>query len=454
MIALRNCWYVAGLGSELAEGLLARRILDIPIVLMRSNAGDPIALEDRCPHRFVPLSLGRRCADTIECGYHGLRFDRTGRCVANPHGIVPTQGGVRAFPVVERHQMLWIWLGDTERADPALVPDFRYQDADRNDFAGSYLRLEANYQLCSDNILDLSHIDFVHRNSLSARFTPPEEEHSDVRQVQNTIWSDRFFIRQQRTALSAGHAGMKPGTIFDRSLIVRWDAPACMMLYSGFKESGVGENAQEDIPTRFSHFFTPETETTSHYWFAVAQDRDVAPEKRLDISAELSRLKAPFAEEDAPMLRAQQAALAGQDFWKARPMILKSDAAAVRARRLLSKLMREEGHFLEQACIPRRCLALTSSRHRNFAAIASREDGWSFGPGRSSLPTVTTIEQRQELAGSFSNPSTIFSSNLSLPLVTRAVNWAEPGNVAMTDGVARALMSTNLYWMSVIGRGG
>jgi len=72
---LKDHWYVAAWAHEVTRGLLARRLLGEPVVLYRSTAGDPVALEDRCLHRRAPLSLGRVVGDEVECGYHGLRYD-------------------------------------------------------------------------------------------------------------------------------------------------------------------------------------------------------------------------------------------------------------------------------------------------------------------------------------------------------------------------------------------
>src|SRR5262245_50628355 len=124
---LRNAWYVAAWSDELTrDRLLARTLLEEPVVLFRTATGQPAALFDRCPHRFAPLSRGRLKGDVIECGYHGLCFDRNGTCAHNPHnpGHVPPRAHVRSYALVERQGIVWIWMGEPERADPALVPDF------------------------------------------------------------------------------------------------------------------------------------------------------------------------------------------------------------------------------------------------------------------------------------------------------------------------------------------
>ena len=120
---LRNCWYMAALSHEITGDPLGRVLLDEPLVFFRGADGAIAALRDRCPHRFVPLSRGQVVEGALECTYHGLRFDGAGRCVFNPQGDVPHVKPIDSFPVVERDRIVWIWLGDSDRVDPSLIPD-------------------------------------------------------------------------------------------------------------------------------------------------------------------------------------------------------------------------------------------------------------------------------------------------------------------------------------------
>ena len=165
---LMNTWYQAGFADDIpAGGKLARTICAVPLVFYRRAEGSLTALADRCPHRFAPLSAGRVDGDSIFCGYHGLGFGADGKCMHNPHGPIVSALAVRSFPVVERHTIVWVWLGDAERADPALIPDLSYIDETPPQARISgYMPTAANYQLISDNILDLSHADFLHPDTL------------------------------------------------------------------------------------------------------------------------------------------------------------------------------------------------------------------------------------------------------------------------------------------------
>jgi phenylpropionate dioxygenase-like ring-hydroxylating dioxygenase large terminal subunit len=127
MSFLRNTWYVAGLPDEVSEKPLARTFLDTSVVIYRGESGTLAALDGACPHRFAPLGQGCVVGDAIQCPYHGLRFDQQGACVFMPTGgEPPPRAKLRSYPIVERHHLLWIWMGDAASADPALIPDYAY----------------------------------------------------------------------------------------------------------------------------------------------------------------------------------------------------------------------------------------------------------------------------------------------------------------------------------------
>src|SRR5213078_2548405 len=148
---LRNSWYVAAWDREISRQPRARTFLDQPVVLYRKEDGTPVALEDRC------------------C-YHGLKFNSSGLCIEIPGQVnVPPQARVRAYPTVERFNWLWIWMGDPAKADPTLIPDWWW--ASHPDWAFSrpeMIHVKANYQLISDNVLDVTHLAYVHATSIGA----------------------------------------------------------------------------------------------------------------------------------------------------------------------------------------------------------------------------------------------------------------------------------------------
>src|SRR5579863_3320431 len=121
---LRNRWYVAAFPDEVGRTLLARTFLNEDVVLFRKQDGSLSALEDRCAHRRLPLSAGRLLGDTIQCGYHGLVYNGTGACIKVPGQEIPNGTRVRSYPVIERNQYVWIWMGDPKNADEKLLPDY------------------------------------------------------------------------------------------------------------------------------------------------------------------------------------------------------------------------------------------------------------------------------------------------------------------------------------------
>src|SRR6266853_5381774 len=163
---MRNCWQVVAFAKEIGGKPLARTVCEEPIVLYRTAAGLAVALTDRCPHRFAPLSLGRVIGDQIQCGYHGLCFDHDGLCVRVPGQDSVPRARVQKYPLVERHGFAWIWLGDAERADADLIPDFHWMDDPAWAVAEGYHHFKANYQLVNDNLFDLSHESFVHEETI------------------------------------------------------------------------------------------------------------------------------------------------------------------------------------------------------------------------------------------------------------------------------------------------
>ena len=127
---LKNYWYVAAATTEIGRKPFRRVIMNEPVVLYRTQDGTPVGLEDRCPHRRLPLSMGKLISDDVlQCHYHGLRYDCSGQCVKVPgQDAVPPSARVKAYPVVERYRWLWIWMGDPALADPDKITDFHWFD--------------------------------------------------------------------------------------------------------------------------------------------------------------------------------------------------------------------------------------------------------------------------------------------------------------------------------------
>ncbi len=165
---VRNAWYVAGWSTEIDDELRRFTILGDHVVMFRKSDGTVAALEDRCPHRLLPLSRGKRIGDTVQCGYHGLTFDCSGACVRVPGQTnQPRSAYVDAFPIVEKHGIVWIWMGDPGKADAADVFDMpQFTDPNWAVHHGDALHLESNYLNVAENLVDPAHVSFVHPTTL------------------------------------------------------------------------------------------------------------------------------------------------------------------------------------------------------------------------------------------------------------------------------------------------
>lgn len=334
---LRNAWYVAGSTAEIGRKPLRRVLLGEPVVLYRKEDGVPVALADRCPHRFAPLSRGRLVGDDLQCGYHGLRFDGAGACTHNPHGgAIPRQARVRSFPLLERHGFVWIWMGEADDK-PELLPDLApFGRHDGYATVDGYLRIAANYQLITDNLLDLSHVEFLH--AAFAVEDVLETSRTELVRDGDTIHSNRWkpACKVSRFLRMFWGSASERG---DARANMRWDPPAIMFLDVGVTE--VGAPVADGVTTPFLHLLTPETATSTHYFWAMIRDRQVGD---AEVDERVRRIVTQaFAEEDEPMIEAQQQQIGpGVDLMDLGPVLLQPDAAAVNARRTLARLIAAE----------------------------------------------------------------------------------------------------------------
>jgi phenylpropionate dioxygenase-like ring-hydroxylating dioxygenase large terminal subunit len=340
MRALKNIWYMAAWDDEVPPGRLFDRVLlEKHILFFRDTRGAVQAIGDRCPHRFAPLHMGIHCGDSVQCKYHGLEFGRDGRCVRNPHGngVTPKAASVPAYPTMERYGVIWIWLGDPSLADAATVPVFPLLDPDIYAVGHGYLKAKANYQLEADNILDLSHIEFMHPLFATEAVRRGKIESS---QDGNIVWSKRFITNDHLPSFLEEIFGLSPGSEVDRWLDCRWQAPALIELYSG--ATLAGRSRSEGTEASGIHFFTPETETTTHYWYGMCCAKAVGPQAQEIAQARTDSVRGPFETEDLPVVEGQQAMIGTADFMSLKPVLLPGDAAAGKARRILEKLITEE----------------------------------------------------------------------------------------------------------------
>jgi phenylpropionate dioxygenase-like ring-hydroxylating dioxygenase large terminal subunit len=338
MRALQNIWYIAAWAEEIESGsLLQRTLVNRNILLFRSDDGVVHAIGNRCPHRFVPLHMGRNTGSAVECRYHGLQFGVDGQCVHNPHGPIPKAARVPVFPVTERYGAVWIWFGDPDKANSDLVPDFPLLDDEIYAAGHGHLLAGANYELESDNIMDLSHIEFLHPLFSTEAVRRGKTESS---QEGNVVWSKRFITNDVLPPFLEQIFGLEPGTKVDRWLDCRWQAPALIELYSGVTPAGRPREDGRLAPG--VHFFTPETDSTTHYFYSMCCPRSLGPNADEIARTQTAAVRQPFVEEDLPVVEAQQKMIGDADFFSLKPVLLPGDAGAGRARRVLQKMIAEE----------------------------------------------------------------------------------------------------------------
>src|SRR5882672_11054791 len=242
----QNVWYVAALPEQIGSALARRIIVGKSILLFRRDAGQIAALADRCPHRFAPLSMGKRLGDVIQCGYHGLEFDASGACVHNPHGnAISPHMRVQCYPVVERHGLIWIWPGDPKLSDSAQIPDLSHMEAGSgNRTVHSYLNTDYRYDILVDNLLDLSHAEYLHNGSFSGG--PARTSTVSVAEHENEVVIDRVLIDAPPAPFYASL-----GERVDMSFNTRW-RPGNVMSFENWI-TPTGGPFEQGRRIRFSH---------------------------------------------------------------------------------------------------------------------------------------------------------------------------------------------------------
>lgn len=331
---LRNTWYMFGWADEIGEAPMGRTIAGEDVVVFRGKDG-LTALANTCPHRFVPLAMGRVAEDgLLECAYHGLRFGSDGRCAFNPLGDPPERAAVRAFPVVERDRIVWLWTGDPAAADPDSISDFSFLVAPGRATVTGYAHVRAGYQLAIDNLSDLTHIQFVHRDWQASEAYPRLE--ADTRQDGDIVY--RRLVLPNGLPPPFFQGVLPPDEPIDFIMETRWTLPSNIKLTATVTEPGAAEKYL--MGNDSAHLVSPEGEGSCHYFYAHCRDYGVGDPEVDARVREWQRIG--FTEQDKPVLEAQQRKLGTRDLLEMRPVILPTDAAGIRARRILAQRIAHE----------------------------------------------------------------------------------------------------------------
>lgn len=335
---LRNAWYVAAWDHEIGRTLTPVTILGEPVVLYRLQDGTPAALEDACPHRKLPLHMGRLKGDEVECGYHGLTFNGAGSCTRVPGAEkIPHVAHVRSYPVAERYGLVWIWMGDIEKADPnAIFAVDHWGDPAWGVNRGESMLLDCHYLFMTDNLLDPSHVAWVHQGSFGGAGTEETPLETTVHEKGVTVW--RWLLDTEPAPFYkpflafAGHADRK------QHYEVHWPCHAIIRaIFAPAGAGGEGRPLHSDTFLMDSYnFMTPvDAGRTRYFWF---QMRNFAPDD-VDVSAKFASSVRGAFEEDRAVLEAVHL---GMTTRRTPNLDLKIDAGPLRFRRKLAQLVDAE----------------------------------------------------------------------------------------------------------------
>jgi phenylpropionate dioxygenase-like ring-hydroxylating dioxygenase large terminal subunit len=344
MAYLKDTWYCASWAGDLVDAPVGIKILGEDIALYRDSTGKASAVSGRCPHRFAPLSKGKVKGDVIECPYHGLQFDCSGTCVVNPHGrgIIPPRARLKSYALVEKHGVLWIWMGDAANADPSKIIDLPFIVDKRYAVVTGRLPVKADYQLMIDNLLDLTHVAYIHPTTVGL---PPEhivgETKMDYKFESDgrVVKSNYSFFNVPPTAQLKHIFKDELGDVF---VYVTWHPASSFYLDIGMSPRGVAKgdvaNPTDDvclIPS--AHLIVPETEDTCHYFYALSRNIDIHNEEEIKEMRDLGHFT--FTQEDGPIVEDCYGLMGKEDFFDLEPAILETDRAAIQARRILARLI-------------------------------------------------------------------------------------------------------------------
>ena len=337
----KNTWYVACSADEVDVKPQGRTICNERIVFYRGTEGKAVALEDFCPHRGAPLSLGTVCEGNLVCGYHGLAMGCDGKTVSMPGQRVWGFPPIRSFPIQERYGFVWIWPGEQEKADPALIPHMEWHDNPDWAYGGGKYHLKADYRLMIDNLMDLTHETYVHSTSIGQQ----EIDETPCKTTTNgdTVVTSRFMENITappfwRAALRGNH--LADDVPVDRWQICRFTPPSHVMIEVGVAHAGHGgvqAPNEHKVYGVVVDFITPETETSMWYFWGMA--RKFNPTDKA-LTAQIREGQGKIFSEDLEMLERQQQNL--NTYPERKILSLNIDAGGVQSRKIIDRVIAAE----------------------------------------------------------------------------------------------------------------
>lgn len=342
---LMNSWYVAASSAEIGAQPLGRRICGEPMVFFRAQNGQVAALEDFCPHRGAPLSLGFVRADQLVCGYHGLALDCAGHAASMPGQYLSRFPVVKTYPMIERHGFVWVWPGDAAQASAQAIPDLFWADNPEWAYGGGLYHIACDYRLMVDNLMDLTHETYVHASSIGQR-------EIDDAPVETVLEGGQVVTRRLMQGVKAPPfwrmnlrlAGLPDDGYVDRWQICRFSLPSHVMIEVGVALQGKGGHSAPKSTKASSvvvDFITPETETTHWYFWGMA--RNFAADDA-QVTANIREGQGRIFSEDLAMLERQQQNLLRHP--ERHLMTLNIDAGGQHSRLMIQRALAAERHDL------------------------------------------------------------------------------------------------------------
>jgi vanillate O-demethylase monooxygenase subunit len=338
---IEDTWYVACTADEIAERPLGRTICGRQMVFFRGADGAPAALEDFCPHRGAPLSLGFMRDGALVCGYHGLAVSCTGKVAGMPGQKVGGFPAVRRYPVIERYGFLWIWPGEAACADPAALHHLEWAESDAWAYGGGRYHIQCDYRLMIDNLMDLTHETYVHASSIGQKEI--DEAPVKTQLLDDQVVTSRFMdgvTPPPFWQMALRGAGLPDDGPVDRWQVCRFSLPSHVMIEVGVALPGRGGYDADDAEKASSivvDFITPETETSHHYFWGMARRFSVQDRALTDTIREG---QGKIFSEDLEMLERQQANLLR--YPDRRLLKLNIDAGGVRSRMMIERAIAAE----------------------------------------------------------------------------------------------------------------
>lgn len=331
-------WYVAAFSDELGRELLARTLLGKKIVFYRTAAGEAVALADRCAHRSFPLSAGALEGDTVVCGYHGFRYDAKGDCIEVPSAAkCPRSIGVQRYPLIERGGLVWIWMGDPDQADMTRLHDIAFLASDAWARSKGYFRLEGNYVSLHENLLDLTHLSYIHARS----FGTPDYARAPFK----TEMKDGYF-RIRRSVIPTllppvwgDPSGLSGVPTAARVATSEFFSPAYHQVTTSFYDDAIPEAERTVCTIKTAHLPTPETRSSTHYFIVHGRDFALGDDS---VTETMHRQLFTAFQEDVDALALLEKVLehtAPEDMYE---ISVASDAPSVAMRRYIKRRAIEE----------------------------------------------------------------------------------------------------------------